>query len=278
MADEPSRSKLDGIRLWVSAVALPVVLGLAGYWQFYLKEVWWPATALNLTAEVSVREAGLKAAAAAEAGNLEAIELVITARNPSSNTIYLCANLWGAWGRTISAAAQDSAKSEDWLEGVTEVLNKRSPLVVGKHYNTDQATLISVGDIFTDVNLHANEKVSASFVFYVPQGLYDSIEVVVELPATSKENSARSGESALGVEYALSPDHSNFSHASIYRVASNGTHEPLARDAEGNLSQSDIKYYGWQSAVARVQLSLWQSRSPSSARTESPETSSPKHD
>jgi hypothetical protein len=270
MADEPSRSKSDGIRLWVSAVAIPIVLAVAGTWQFYLKEVWLPATAINLTAEVSVQEAGLRAATVAEAKNLEAIELVITARNPSSNTIFLCANLWEAWGVTISAPTQDSEKSKDWLDGVSELVNKRDSFVVGKHYKGDRQTLVSAGSVFQDRNLHANEKVSATFVFYVPQGLYDFIEINVSLPVTSTESPARSGEPALGVEYALSPDRSYFPIVSVYRVTSNGTHKPLPLDADGALSQSDTKYYGWQSAGARVQLSLWRSKPPPPTTPESP--------
>src|SRR5262249_26078481 len=157
---------------------------VAGFWQFYLKEVLWPAAAINLTTDVTVREAGITVRAAAEARNLEAIELVITARNPSSSTVYLCTNYWAAWAAKTSASTQDTEKDEDWLEFVTKAINSRITTIGGRHYNIDQPTLVSAGSIFDDVGLRPNEKISATFIFYVPQDFYDLIMVHVELPTT----------------------------------------------------------------------------------------------
>ncbi len=275
MADEPSRSISESIRLWSQAVAIPLVLAVAGFWQFYLKEVWWPGAAINLTAELSVKEAGLSAA-----GNggkkLEAIELVITARNPSSSTVYLLPNYWAAWGVTVDTPQEGSEKSDDWLEGATELINNRKSLALSKHSKTVETTLVSVGPAILDYYLRPNEKVSATIVFHVPQGLYDFVEVTVWLPTTSRENPDRHGEPALGIDYKLNSDRTDFIIASVYRITSNGAHgEIISTDPQGSLPQKDIEYYNWQLASSTVELSMWQGKSSPPTATEPPKASSP---
>jgi hypothetical protein len=297
MADEPTHSA--SARLWLQAVAIPLVLAVGGFWQFYLKERVWPAAAINLTTDVTIKEAGLKAAAASSSGSdkLEAIELVITARNPSSSTVYLLANYWVAWGTRISSrqqvsetsddvaalvsqgtgisAAQElSEKSDDWLEGVADLVSKRHGLVVGKHYTGVDSTLVALGPAFNDNYLRPNEKVSATYVFYVPEGVYDLIEVGVSLPTTSRENPARTGEGALGIDYKLNSDRSSLIFSSVYRI---DTKKVISTDEEGTLSPKDTEYYGWQGATSNVELSLWPQAKPSepTSATKLPATSSP---
>jgi hypothetical protein len=263
MADEPRQGIWSNVRDWLAAVGIPVVLAVAGFWQFYLKEVWWPASAINLTADVSVKEAGFGAGAAAATNNLEAIEVAITARNPSSNTVYLCANYWGAWGVAVSASAHNGDKTEDWLADATDQVNSRIPTVAGKHYKKDQGTLIATGNVFTgDTYLRPQEKISTVFVFYVPQGRYDYVEVFAVLPTTSRESPRQPLTSALGVYYALNPDRSNFYIASIYRIKPDGSAEKVPYDAEkqGFVNVSDMTYYGFQVQYSTVALSLRQSK------------------
>jgi hypothetical protein len=141
MADEPSRSTWESLRLWLTAVAIPGVLAVAGFWQFYLKEVLWPAAAINLTTEVTIKEAGISTNP--EAKNLEAIQVVITAQNPSSNKLYLCTNYWLAYGLTIGAPKQE--KGEDWVGDLTRVINSESGELSGKHYVYNEKILVAGG-------------------------------------------------------------------------------------------------------------------------------------
>jgi hypothetical protein len=141
MADEPSRSIWESLRLWLTAVGIPSVLAVAGFWQFYLKEVLWPAAAINLTTEVTIKEAGISTNPKAK--NLEAIQVVITAQNPSSSTIYLCTNYWLAYGLTIGAPKQE--KGEDWTEDLSRVINSKSGQLSGKHYIYNERILVAGG-------------------------------------------------------------------------------------------------------------------------------------
>jgi len=132
MADESSRTTLDFIRLWLNAVLIPLVLAAGGLWQFYLKEVLWPATAINLSTEVTVKAVGLSGAAPADGKNLQAIELAVSARNPSASTIYLCENYWAAWGLSITAAKDGTEANKDWPQEMIQQINAKNPtLVIG---------------------------------------------------------------------------------------------------------------------------------------------------
>ena len=263
MAKEPNRTTAESIRLWLTAVAIPIVLAVAGFWQFYLKEVLWPATAINLTTELSIKRAGHRAHSS-RSGELEAIELMIGARNPSSNTIYLLHNYWIAWGTKIDPVQKGT---ENWAAGMESVINGKKKFIIGKHYNPSTSTLIAVGSAFTDDYIRPNEKITATFVFYVPERTYDLIDVLVELPTSSRGSPARQEKPALGIEYGLTSDGS-LTMNSVYRVTSTGDRVPLKTDSDGNLSSRDIRYYGWQSAVSSAELSLWQDETPTPAATE----------
>jgi len=269
MAKEPNRSIGDTVRLWLTAVAIPIVLAVAGFWQFYLKEVLWPATAINLTTELTIKRAGHRAHSS-QSGELEAIELVVGARNPSSSTIYLLHNYWLAWGTKIGPVQEEN---EDWAAGMEKTINEKRKFIVGKHYAPSNATMIAMGSAFTDDYIRPNEKITATFVFYVPEGTYDLIDVLVELPTSSRGSAVRFGRPALGVEYALTSDGS-LTMKSVYRVTSTGSREPLATDAEGNLTSEDIRHYGWQSALSSAELSLWQGETQAPAATERRDTPS----
>jgi hypothetical protein len=268
--DEP-RSKLESVRSWLAAVAIPVVLAVLGLWQFVLREVWWPAAAINLTAEASIKQAGFASTSSSQGKAFEAIELVVNARNPSAKTIYLLPNHWVAWGFKIDTVPKEDENPEKWLENANDLINSMEAWSVGKHYRTDDGTLVAMGSAIEYTSLRPNEQVSETHVFHVPQGVYDLVEVAVDLPYTPKENPDRYGEAAIGVEYKLNG--TNFDVSSIYLVGPDGGHKALPRDWDGGPRQSDARRYDLQSAVARVALSLWESKPPPQHKTEPPETS-----
>lgn len=267
MAREPKRSTGETIRAWLTAVAIPIVLAVAGFWQFYLKEVLWPATAINLTTELTIKRAGHRVHSS-QSGELEAIELVVSARNPSSTTIYLLENYWLAWGTKIDPAEKET---KDWAVGMERIIHQKRKFIIGKHYNASNATLIAVGSAFTDDYIRPNEKITATFVFYVPEKTYDLIDVLVELPTVSKGDPARHGRPALGIEYELVSDGS-LTMKSVYRVTATGRHVPLETEADGNLKSNDIRYYGWQSALSSAELSLWRGEAATIERPDAPST------
>ena len=61
-------------------------------------------TPINLSAQLIVREAGVENAAD-ESKKFAAIELFVTATNPSSRNVYFFANFWSALGSTMLFAS-----------------------------------------------------------------------------------------------------------------------------------------------------------------------------
>jgi hypothetical protein len=238
------------VRLWIDAVGIPLVLALLGLWQFWLKEVKWPAQApVNLTAELSIKDVG-SGATPGEAPNsedgLQAVELEVTARNASTRSIYLLNNLWVAYGVKI-----DSGKP-DWREAMESHLNGDHRIVGGEHYATTPPIPVAVGNAFSDTGLQPNEKIVRSYVFYVPRGRYDYVEVNVALPTTAIEMPGGGGPIA-EVKYALRPDRSSYLPV-VYRVTSGGGLVEAGKEDDAALKL--------QWALSTRMLSLWDGAHP----------------
>ena len=243
------RSTSETVRLWIEAVGIPVVLAGLGLWQFWLKEVRWPAEVpVNLTADLSVKDAGFSSGSSHEQQSadlkLEAIELEVTARNPSTRPIYLLENLWIAYGVKIGPP-----EGKDWLEVMEKQINGDHQIVGGEHYVAKHPIPVAAGNVFTDDGLQPNEKVVRTFVFYVPQGVYDYVEVDA-LPTVAEDRPDHPGERTARVEYKLRPDRSSFL-PSVYLIRSDGT-----RDSKP--CADELKELGFQWAVSTRMLSLWQ--------------------
>ena len=89
--------------------------GIWTYYSWYYKEILIPSTApVNVTTELTVKEAGSKGDESGQSNEQsKAIELVITAKNPSTRTVYLLPNCWFASGVTIWSK---SASEDTWVE------------------------------------------------------------------------------------------------------------------------------------------------------------------
>jgi len=251
MAGTPTRA--SEIRDWLQA--LIVVAGVAGgFYQFVFREMLLPAAApINLSTEVTVREAGFRSSRGAERNEqYGAIELTITAKNPSSRDIYLLANCWYVQGLTNTLK---NRSVEAFTSTVTDRINKRQTVDEGAYYEIKKVSLVAAGGAFIqDQILHPSESVSASFVFYVPQDVYDALYVHVELPTTAVANSAE-------VEWKVTAADGCVETA--YRIRDGVRGEPIEDGYKAYLDPA-IKY---QSASSSKELSLW-TREPPAAVTE----------
>jgi hypothetical protein len=199
---------------------------------------------------VSVKEAGFRAASAGKSTEqLEAIELMVTAINVSTRTVYLLSNHWAAWGMKVGASqiGQDQA----WLKTVSEQMSKGEDSygAVGRHYEMRDGTLVAWGNVFPKTYLlYPKESVSRSFLFYVPKDEYDLVEVDVGIPTASVPNVAE-------VVYTVNDQGGD---VRVNRIGPNGARSEMPRNADGSYSDSSI---GLQETESWRQLSLWQSDS-----------------
>lgn len=246
------RSRSETLRLWIQAVGIPLAVAGLGVLQFWLIQVKWPSQApVNVTTELQVKEAGLIGAKTRETNGLEAIELEITALNPSTRKLYLLKNLWVAHGITIKPPA-----AGNWMKVMEDHLNGDHRIAGGKHYSTRPPVTIAAGNAFTDEALQPNEKVVRTFVFYVPRGAYDYVEVDVFLPTTPNEKPSDPGKPVADVDWKLRADGQSYG-AAFYRIKPDGSRE----DPTG----TDISDLGLQVASSTRMLPLWRAPNPVSA-------------
>jgi hypothetical protein len=241
------------IRNWLQFIIVAVATTGLGIYAFLYKEIWTPAAApLNLTMDVIVKEAGFNGAGSSESKEpFEAIELTITARNPSTRDLYLLRNCWYATGLSMLPRKY----SEGWIDAVNKRVEQRAWGNDGARYNVQKTGVVAAGSVFKDVGLHPNETISTSFVFLVPQDMYDVLRVEVQLPTIATRDSAE-------FRWTVTPDQ--------------GCDGGLFRKPNGEqISEHDAfldRTIRYQVAVSTRELSLWQSKAPPAATTKPPGT------
>lgn len=171
--------------LWVQSIAI-VVAGLWGVYVFVFEEFAKPATApINLSTEISVHRAGVRPVANSGEPPLLAIELDVTATNPSTRTVYVLPNYWIATGLRVSGQGDRA-----WVQSANNAVAQRGPVASGEHYQIASSQAVAFGSLIPDSALMPNERATRSYVFYVPDGAYDLIDIQSALPSVSQPNSA----------------------------------------------------------------------------------------
>jgi hypothetical protein len=231
------------VNYWVQSLAI-IFAGLWGAYTFVYLEITRPASApINLSAQVEVREAGARPVADGSA--LLAIELEITASNPSSRTVYLLPNYWRATGMRVG----ERPEAADWVAFGNQQVAARAPNLVGHHYAVNAANMVAFGSVMPDTSLKPGETVSLTYVFYVRDGEYDMIDVETVVPTAS-------GEGSVDITWTVTPD-GNVA-PTVFRLE--GGQRRQLSDDEVTQANSDPDL-SLQSAISRRQLSLWRPRS-----------------
>lgn len=245
MADTSQRS--SEIRDWLQTLVVVAGVGL-GAWEFAFKEILTPASApINITTEVKVKEAGFRGKGSGSSQDqFEAIELSVSAKNPSTRDVFLLKNCWHAQGLTIITRKEN----EIWTDGVTREIARNMPTNEGAYYTLDKNPFVEAGEIFTDVVLHPNEVISASTVFYVLQDVFDMLYVHVTLPTTAVRDTVE-------VAWTVTPD--NGCTLRIFRKRNGASTEDIT-----DLSPEHRAYLDhtaqFQTAKSTQELSLWQGK------------------
>jgi hypothetical protein len=184
MADQTQRA--SEFRNWVQMLFVVAGVGV-GIWEFVFKEILVPASApINLTTELNIKQAGLKGPSDKTKDQFVAIELSVTARNPSSRDVFLLKNCWYALGESIATRRENAA----WTANMTKQIDKGAPMNEGAFYTLSDVPVVDAAQALDDEVLHPGEVVSTSMVFFVPQGTFDILRVHVEIPTTAAYDTA----------------------------------------------------------------------------------------
>jgi hypothetical protein len=236
-----SQSKGKTIQTWVQTVFI-IIAGLWGIYTFIYKEIRVPRAApINISVNLDLKEIGTQDAEGGEQGELSAIEMKISARNPSSRPVYLLSNMWFAEGVKIARAA-----GETFLPEVNGLFISGTPNYMTRHAKKESSEVLATGILFSDHVLKPNETIATTIVFHVPAKQFDLIQVTAQMPTVAKEKKAVLVWAFDGESFA----------ANVYQANAEGKPEgnPLPQDkVEAFLTPLE-----GQSAISRAQLSLWQ--------------------
>jgi len=245
----------DAFRAWLPIItATLAVILTAG--TFYYRDIFLPAIApINLTTEVKLNEAGFGRASDDKGDGLAAIEVWVTARNPSPRRVFLMPNIWSVYGVTIKAVSENG----DWLNPASDAINQRTRPSGAKHHEQSTMILLHSGTVFMDDEiLNPTETVSTSFVTYVPRNTYDLLIIHVFLPTVVKAHPNDRSKGGATIKYV--PDSKGTDlERKVYRYKPNGEEEELPQDEEGYYRDlpGDL---GLATFSSTTELSLWRSK------------------
>jgi hypothetical protein len=273
----------------ILAGALGAIVGAIG---FYYKDVVLPGVApINLTTHLTVRKVG-----GDENKKFAAIELFVTATNPSTRNVYILSNYWEAYGDTVDTPLKETEESKKCVECAN--LDIASKELVkechdwGAHYIVGKSTLVGAGRMLGDYVLAPNESVSRSVIFFVPQGAYDLLDVSLSLDTAAKENVAE-------IVRTVHPDGATDVKIYVTRQGVLGeiaqrlgtipptglvvalmpfmpaTRTEVSNSDEANRLDSALQM---QSSQSKRQLSLWQSEPGKPPMATTSDTSSPEYE
>jgi len=234
MTERARESFSEATKNWVQVVAF-LLAGVWGVYTFVYREIVIPQTApVNVTTDLAIENVG--EVIGSDNARLIAIELTVSANNPSSREVYLLPNYWVAYGIQIGPPADPV----QWQEHASERIDARQEADGGRYYAVRHIQLVGGSVVFPDDVLHPGERVSRSTVFYVPADTFDVLEVTTFMPNASDSQ-------GLSVDYTMQD---NGIQGRFYEMGADGARVDITEDAEA------ARRYGLQWAGSVRQLSL----------------------
>jgi hypothetical protein len=200
--DFPKRTIGETVNTWMQIAGI-LIAAVWGVYTFVFKEITNPRSApVNISMNLQLKKVG---AGSSTKANLTAVELNVSATNPSTREIHLLPSAWIAHGVRISATEKsedDVAKEtgaalrqetghsqeEETTEAlrakaIRDALQKLTTNTVLKHAAKQKGSIVAAGLLFTDEGLKPNEKIERTIIFYVPTGEYDLVDVYATMPS-----------------------------------------------------------------------------------------------
>nr|VFJ99202.1 MAG: hypothetical protein BECKLFY1418A_GA0070994_10953 [Candidatus Kentron sp. LFY] len=188
MANSGKRSLGEKLNTWVQTIAI-LAAGLWGAYVFIYQEFWLPKSSpTSVTLDVSLRKAGK---ANHNNGPLEAIELLVLAKNTTKYPIELLPSIFVVHGLEFVAATLSDENAFD--RNLESKGSESAPITPhsGKYRNRHSIeasrTEISIGSPFFDTRLNPGETIKRTFIITIPGDEYDALKASVIVPRCSRE-------------------------------------------------------------------------------------------
>lgn len=248
MAISSERSISQEINTWVQIIGIIIGSGW-GVYTFIYKEIWIPKSApVNVTVDLQLKkiERPNSQQMQDKKQGLTAIEMEITATNPSSRIVYLLSSRWTAYGINVDIRDEDP----ELANKIPTTLNSQKVAYIEKYAKTGAASSdipVAIGNAFSDNSIKPNEKLTRKIIFHIPSRKFDLIDVVVQISSMGLMNGAiaewgyNKGDGFL---------------LNVYRIAENGARIAVDVDENGYFI-ADTKLE-LQTNKSESMLSLWQ--------------------
>lgn len=243
MNEKAGRDKTGKIKDWVQTVAV-ILATIWGVNTFMYKEWYLPKTALvNISTDLSLRRIGLSDAAKPPGPRFVAVELAVSATNPSTREVFLLPNIWVARGFRLKSL--DNTQ-HDFLSQFGSAFKDARLGVKQRGVADTEGEPVALGRLFGDDRLKPNEKIMRKIVFHVLKDQYDYIEVRTTMPTVTKEG-------RLDLEWKYKDGRFN---AIVFRNINDiRDKKELDKKVNGDYSDGGVEL---QFSTSQVALSLWQ--------------------
>jgi len=241
MAEKRERTLGESLNTWLQIVGI-LVAAVWAAWTFVYKEIQVPQSApINISMNLQLKKAGVGTGKAP----MVALEMRISATNPSTRRVYLLPSLWTINGckRTPSQFSDD----ESFGRFAVRVLNAHAGQSTERYSSLDCSALVAAGDLFTDVWLNPGESVARTEILHIPSGRYDLVSADASMPTADVE--------VIGKwSYRYSWEDGGIV-GELCRVNTNHECAPVAAKGERGYIDAGI---GYQVAESQSEISLWE--------------------
>ncbi len=193
MADSQEKTFSEKLNTWVQTFGIiigSIVVFIWGVYSFVYKEIIVPKSApVNVTLNLALKKSGIGGIKESKQQKpFVAIEMRVTAKNPSSREVHLLPSAFIVWGFKI---AESYLEHGDFLNEISEKPIPSGRYYSGMHFELIKPSVVAIGNLLTDTSLKPDELVGTSFTFYVPQGEYDMLQANIVIPCAKEKSGLR---------------------------------------------------------------------------------------
>jgi hypothetical protein len=227
------------LNTWVQTVGI-CIAALWGVYTFVYKEIKIPKSApVNITLNLQLKKIGTGPAKA----NLTAVEMKVSATNPSTREIHLLPSAWIAYGVGIGTAESNDAH---FKEEITAAFQDPNTIYTAqRHARQEKSLIVATGLLFADEVLKPSETAARTILFYVPKDDYDLVDVSAVMPSAADTRSTK-------LDWTINEDDNL--EPTLYHIDKNGKSTPIPKDKTGQYSNKRLEL---QTAEATAAISLW---------------------
>jgi len=193
MPDSKEKSFSEKFNTWIQTIGIiigSIIISFWGVYTFYYEKVWLPQSApVNISINFTLKKAGMNYINDdRRRTKLIAIEMKVSATNPSSRQIYLFPSAFIVHGCKVRSS---SLKNSDFFKGICDIsICSDSNIYEIRHSDISGSSVVAIGNLIDDKELRPGELVTKTFIFHIPLREYDVLKAYAAIPISKKNTDA----------------------------------------------------------------------------------------